>query len=147
MLIVALGHALNMHVIHGLAKVVNPFVNIFYTHVCLLIINSLMCNIHPMQVDLSGSYIWLIVFFTGLVITNAFTQYGIILANSIKAPSLVMPFGYVGVLVGFCVDVYFFGSTFSFLQIVGTVLTSCGLLSGFVIAIRSGKEKEGLKNN
>ena len=62
------------------------------------------------------------------------------LANSIKSPSLVMPLGYVGVLVGFTADIYLFGTTFTLLPIVGMILTSIGLLSGYLV--NTSKEKE-----
>ena len=130
MLVVIFGHAFNMHFIHILAKKVNPFVNIYYTHMCLIILNSLMCNIYPSKPNFEGNYLWFLILLIGIVIINLLSQYGIILANSIKNPSLVMPFGYVGVLVGFIGDIYLFDSTFSWMHIIGVILLSCGLLSG-----------------
>lgn len=57
----------------------------------------------------------------------------IILANSLKKPSLMMPFGYFAVAIGFIADEYLFEIDFTFLTIVGIFLTSGGLLSGFLI--------------
>ena len=44
-----------------------------------------------------------------------------------------MPFGYVTVVIGFIADIYLFGTKFSLLGAVGIVLTSTGLLSGYLI--------------
>jgi len=57
----------------------------------------------------------------------------IFLANSLKKPSLMMPFGYFGVATGFIADVYLFDTQFTFLTALGIFLTSGGLLSGFLI--------------
>ena len=142
MLLVAMGHALNMNFIHSLSKTINPFVNIFYTHVSLVFLNSFMCNLYPETPHLQGTLLGFAILLCALLITNLFTQYGIILANSIKPPSQVMPFGYVSVLLGFCADVYLFDTKFGILSIIGMILTSCGLLSGFLLATRSQPKEE-----
>ena len=51
-----------------------------------------------------------------------------------------MPFGYVGVLVGFAADVYLFDTEFTLLPILGMILTSIGLLSGYLV--NNGKENK-----
>jgi hypothetical protein len=61
------------------------------------------------------------------------TQTLIFLANSLKKPSLMMPFGYVGVATGLIADVYLFDTRFTFLTAFGIFLTSGGLLSGFLL--------------
>ena len=58
----------------------------------------------------------------------------IMMANSIKVPSLMMPFGYVAVMIGFVADVYLFDTDFSWLAIIGIMLTSSGLLSGYLVS-------------
>lgn len=40
-----------------------------------------------------------------------------------------MPFGYLGLIVGFTADILYFGSSFNLLSVVGMILTSVGLLS------------------
>lgn len=62
------------------------------------------------------------------------TQYGIFYATTLKKPSLTMPLGYLGIIVGFIADIFYFGFKFNFLSIVGIFLTSSGLLSKFFIA-------------
>ena len=44
-----------------------------------------------------------------------------------------MPFSYVSIIVGFLADLYLFGSSFTFLSIVGILLTSSGLVGKFLI--------------
>jgi len=72
----------------------------------------------------------------GVSFATLMAQYGINLANSIKSPTLVMPFGYVSVIVGMAADVYLFGSTFNLLQLFGMLMTSCGLLSGYLVSVK-----------
>ena len=43
-----------------------------------------------------------------------------------------MPFGYASVIVSFWADVYLFDTVFSALPIIGMILTSAGLLSGYL---------------
>jgi len=57
----------------------------------------------------------------------------IFFANSLKKPSLMMPFGYIGVATGFLADVFLFDTEFTFITILGIFLTSGGLLSGFLL--------------
>ena len=73
----------------------------------------------------------------GVTIGILIAQGGIVLANSLKPPSIMMPFGYAGVLVGFCGDVVLFGTQFTLIPIVGIVMTSSGLLSGYLISRKS----------
>ena len=47
MLVAALAHALNMHYIHVLSKKVHTFVNVHYSHIGFLVVNSLISNIIP----------------------------------------------------------------------------------------------------
>lgn len=66
-------------------------------------------------------------------IFGALSQNLIFLANSLKKPSAMMPFGYVGVAAGFVADVYLFDTSFSVISVLGIFLTSGGLLSGFLL--------------
>ncbi len=66
-------------------------------------------------------------------VSGFFAQNLIVLANTFKKPSTMMPFGYVGVATGFLADVYLFDISFTFLSVLGVFLTSGGLLSGFLI--------------
>lgn len=43
----AFGNALNMHFIHGLAKKVEPLVNIYYSHLGFIALSSVLCNFDP----------------------------------------------------------------------------------------------------
>ena len=49
MLVSASSNALNLHFVHGLSKSMHPFVNMYYSHVGFLILNSLLCNLKPAQ--------------------------------------------------------------------------------------------------
>lgn len=80
--------------------------------------------------DFNMNFVLLVVA-VGLI--GALSQNLIFLANSLKKPSMMMPFGYVGVAAGFLADVYLFDTSFSFLMILGVFLTSGGLLSGFLL--------------
>ena len=68
----------------------------------------------------------------GIIGTALVSQYSIFLSNSLKSPSLVMPFGYASVMVSFLADVYLFDTKFSALPVIGMLLTSVGLLSGYL---------------
>ena len=64
------------------------------------------------------------------------------MANSLKKPSEMMPFGYVGVATGFLADLFIFDTSFTFITFMGVILTSGGLLSEFVLnAVTKNKEK------
>jgi hypothetical protein len=133
MLVAAFSNAMNMHCVHTLKNIVPPFVNVHYSHLGFLFINGLMSNVYPRQVDLVEIDLSLVLLILGIVISTLFTMYGIFLANTIKSPSLMMPLGYVSVLIGFWADVSLFGTHFTFLPVVGMLLTSAGLLSGFLV--------------
>ena len=108
MLIAALAHAMNMHYIHALAKKVHTFVNVHYSHIGFLVVNSLLSMVFPSRLHWSEVSWELIGLLVGIFLATILTQYAMFLANSIKSPSLVMPFGYVGVIVGFAADIYLF---------------------------------------
>ena len=46
-IISAFGNALNMHFIHGLAKKIEPLVNIYYSHLGFIVLSSMLCNFGP----------------------------------------------------------------------------------------------------
>ena len=68
----------------------------------------------------------------GIVVTGFLAQLLVFLANIVKKPSSMMPFGYVAVLVGFLAYLYLFNITFNLTAVVGIMLTSAGLLSEFL---------------
>ena len=47
MILAAFGNAINLHMIHGLAKKVDQMMNVHYSHVGILIISGVMCNTAP----------------------------------------------------------------------------------------------------
>jgi drug/metabolite transporter (DMT)-like permease len=138
MLLVSLFHGVNMHFIHHLAKRIHPFLNIYYYHLGLLLSNGILCNLYPKTVPPDAVDLKLLLGLAGMVATGIVAQYGITLANSINKPSTV-PFGYLSVMVGFSADILLFGVEFNMLQVVGMLLASSGLLSGFFY---EQKEKE-----
>ena len=48
-------------------------------------------------------------------------------------PSKTMPFGYLGIIVGFTADILYFKVQFDFISILGMFLTSIGLLSKLIL--------------
>ena len=137
MLLAALGSAINNHYVHKLAKNVHPYVNNFYSHMGHVVLNGIMNNLKPHSVPENFLTVNLVLMILGVTAATIVCQYGINLANSIKSPTLMMPFGYVGIVVGMCADVYLFGSQFDTLQCLGMFLTSCGLLSGYLVSFGS----------
>ena len=61
-------------------------------------------------------------------------QYLIIVANTLRKPSHMMPFGYAGVATGFLADIYMFDIDFTYLSMIGVFLTSGGLFSEYLIS-------------
>lgn len=60
------------------------------------------------------------------------TQTLIFLTNSLAKPSLMMPLGYVGVFISIVADLWVFEVPLSLLTLAGIVLTSGGLLGGYL---------------
>ena len=129
----AFSNALNLHLVHGLAKKVDPVVNMFYSHLGMAIVASFLNNFEPKAMNYADFSINFVLLVVSVGLIGAISQNLIFLANSLKKPSTMMPFGYVGVAAGFLADVYLFDTSFSFLTILGVFLTSGGLLSGFLL--------------
>jgi drug/metabolite transporter (DMT)-like permease len=134
MMVAAFSHAMNMHYVHTLKKIVPPFVNVHYSHLGFLFVNSLMSIFNPHQIYRAAIDLPLVLLMLAITVATLFTQYGIFLANTIKSPSLMMPLGYVSVLIGFWADVSLFDTQFTLLSVVGMMLTSAGLLSGYLLS-------------
>ena len=131
-----------MHFIHGLAKINHPFVTIHYSHIGFFVLNGILCSVHPVEIEAKDVSWFLVLVMVGIIGTAIVSQYSIFLSNSLKSPSLVMPFGYASVIVSFLADVYLFDTKFSALPVVGMLLTSAGLLSGYLKG-EGSKEKAG----
>jgi drug/metabolite transporter (DMT)-like permease len=54
-------------------------------------------------------------------------------ATLLKKASYIMPFGYISIVLAFISDIVLFDAHFDWLSIFGMALTSCGLLSKFLI--------------
>lgn len=54
-------------------------------------------------------------------------------ATLLKKASYIMPFGYISIVLACISDILIFDAHFDWLAILGMVLTSCGLLSKFLI--------------
>ena len=136
MILVALGHATNMHLIFTLSKKakVHPFINLYYSHLGHVFVNGIMNNFYPKTIPSSSFTFGMVLTVLAVTVSTLIAQGGIVLASSIKSPSLVMPFGYVGVLVGFVADRVLFGTSFTLLPILGILMTSSGLLSGYLLS-------------
>ena len=139
MIFAAVANAFNLHYIHGLAGEVNTFVNMHYSHLGFMITSGLLCNFSPLRVtsnDLTWGLLFLLI---GIVFTGFLAQLLVFMANIIKKPSVMMPFGYICVIAGFWADLYLFGTSFELINIIGIVLTSVGLLSEFLKNYRADK--------
>lgn len=132
MLFSAFGYALNMLLIHILAKAVTPSLNIHQSNIGFLLMSSLLCSFTPNHLESTDITFKLVLELLAIVVIGYMTQFLIIRANSIKKPSYVMPFGYVSVVAGFLADIFLFKTQFSFLAIVGMALTSVGLLGEYL---------------
>lgn len=142
MILSAFANALNLHFIHGLAKKIDPIVNMHYSHLGMLTASGILCNFSPIVMDSSLFSLNFILLILCMSLVGIFAQNLIFLANSLQKPSLMMPFGYVGVATGFLMDLYLFDISFSLLSITGIFLTSGGLLSGFLLQkLQSQSEK------
>jgi len=136
MVLSALANAVNLHLIHGLSKTIDPMVNMHYTHLGMLLLSSVLTNFAPKTVDhglFTSNGAWVILTVLGLTLTGFLSQSLIFLANTFQKPSLIMPFGYLGVATGLLADLYLFGTQFTFLTTCGIFLTSGGLLSGYLL--------------
>jgi drug/metabolite transporter (DMT)-like permease len=129
----ALFNALNVHFIHGLSKKVHPSVNMFYSNVGSLAINTVILlflttnSSELLPLDLK---FWVVMPLMSLF--SLLTRNFIFLANSILKPSLMMPFGYVAISISFIADVYLYDTQFTLTAMLGMCLTAGGLLSGYL---------------
>lgn len=108
MFVSAFTYALNLHFVHGLSKVVDPMVNMYYSHLGNLIAGGIVCNFSPKIIDSSKLNMTFILLIICMSVFGIVAQNLVYLANSLKKPSVMMPFGYVGVVTGFLIDLYFF---------------------------------------
>jgi drug/metabolite transporter (DMT)-like permease len=74
-----------------------------------------------------------VIAFIGVVSLALVAQYMIFTSTSMIEPSKTMPFGYLGIIVGFTADIFYFKIEFDFLSVLGMFLTSIGLLSKLII--------------
>ena len=132
MIFSAIGLAGNMLLVHIIAKDLPPIVNLHQSNLGYVIASGTLCSFTPHRVPMEEISWLLIVILLGIVLTGFFTQFFIIKANSLAKPSLVMPFGYVSIAVGFIADVVLFSTQFTVLAIIGMILTSAGLLGNFL---------------
>lgn len=51
-------------------------------------------------------------------------------------PSKIIPFNYIGIVLSILIDATIFVHKSSFIEIIGILLTSVGLLSHFILAIK-----------
>jgi hypothetical protein len=133
MIFAAFGHALNLHLIHGSAKKVDQMLNVHYSHTGNIIFSGIICNMAPQVMPAESYTLEFFLLLLGISLTGIFSITFIFMANSLKKPSVMMPFGYVGVATGFLADIYLFDTSFTFLTFMGVVLTSGGLMSEFLL--------------
>jgi len=83
-------------------------VNMHYSHIAIILSSSILCNFSPKVMEPKNFNLSFILLIICVSVTGIFAQNLIFLANSLKKPSQMMPFGYVGVTVGFFFDLYMF---------------------------------------
>ena len=110
MFVSAITNALNLHFVHKLAKRIHPFVNAHYSHFAFLGINATLSQFSSKKVELTDMSFNVVTLLLTITLLSLLSQYCIMMANNIKQPSLMMPFGYVSVVVGFGADIYLFGT-------------------------------------
>jgi drug/metabolite transporter (DMT)-like permease len=125
--------SITMIYIHDIGKKLSSIVNLHYSYIGHMFLTAVIGNFDNPVVDFSEIDPTFVLAFCGLVLSALLTQYMIFAATALKKPSKTMPFGYVAIVTTFTADVWLFGITFDFLQIIGMVLTSVGLLSKFLI--------------
>lgn len=108
MLFSAVANALNMHFIYLLAKRLDPAINIFYSYLGFLASSGLLSAHYPSKLTAEKLDLTFFMLIFGIAGTGFFLQNLIIMANSLKKPSLMMPFGYLGVVTGLLADLYIF---------------------------------------
>lgn len=133
MFISAFTFALNLHFIHKMAGKIHPFVNSQYSQVAFLFLNGILSQFTSKRIGIEDISIFFIGIMCLLTFSTLSAQYLIVMANNIKQPSLMMPFGYISIMVGFTADLYLFQTDFTFFSILGIILTSSGLLSGYLV--------------
>lgn len=126
--------SMTMIYIHDLAHKITTIVNLHYSYVSHILVCGVLSNLHPPTVDSQRIDLQLVLAFVVVVAFALTTQYMIFTATTLKPPSHTMPFGYLGVVVGFTADIVFFGSKFNAYTIVGMLLTSLGLISKLFVA-------------
>ena len=132
MLFSAVCYACNMLLIHIIAKQIAPIVNLHQSNIGFMLASAILCSFIPNPLSLQDISLDIVLTVLGIVASGFLTQLFIIRANSYAKPSLVMPFGYVSVAVGFLADVLLFDTSFTFLSILGMLLTSAGLLGNYL---------------
>ena len=133
----------NVLLIHILSAKIEPIVNVYLCNFAFILAGSIFCSFTGSEVKREQVGWVLIAEMAGVVVFGFLTHFFIIKANSISKPSVVMPFGYVSVVVGFLGDVFLFGTEFSFLAVVGMLLTSTGLLGGYLISRQKAITESG----
>ena len=112
MVFAAVFHAFNLHFIHGLSKKVNAFVNMHYSHMGFIAVSGVLCNLVPYRVRSEDVDVSFGIILVGIVVSGFLAQLLVFVANILQKPSKMMPFGYVSVTVGFCADLFLFGTRF-----------------------------------
>lgn len=133
-------YSMTMIFIHDISGKVGSTVNLHYSYIGHLFTSSILVQTYKMEIDYNHLTWGLLANFFGIVIFALLTQYMIFSSMSLKKPSYIMPFGYLTVICSFFTDMYFFGSSFDTLSVIGMCLTSAGLFSKLLIS--ESKEEE-----
>ena len=130
-IVVALFSAIAMHMLHSLKGKVTTQISLQYFYIAQIFLTGLIQNFAPISLPETVP----LEFFLGmaaLVGCAYLTQNLMTRAVYLKKASLIMPFGYAGIVFASIYDILS-GEHFDFLSIVGMVLTSAGLMSKLLI--------------
>ena len=131
-ILAALAYSFNMLMVHLIGKSIPSNVFVLQSNAGMVLVTGILCAIFPNPISSNDINLPLVGGLGLIVITGYISQKCTVIANSSLKPSLVMPFGYLSILVAFVTEYFIFGTYFSWTTIIGMILTSLGLLGNFL---------------
>lgn len=125
--------AMAMLYVHDVAKKMSTIANLHYSYIGHMLLTGIIANFQAPTIIFENIDVQFCFMFLLLILLALVAQYMIFAATTLKKPSYTMPLGYLGILVSFLADIFYFGVKFNFLSVLGLILTSIGLLSKFLI--------------
>ena len=104
----AFSFALQQAYFHQQAGSVSIIVNLCYSYISHVILGTMMGNFVEYSINLEEVSLFILILWVFLVASSLSSHFFMVLANSLKSTSRVMPLGYSGILVGFAIDIFYF---------------------------------------